>query len=178
MKKREFMDELETALSGNVSAKTYNETMMYYEDYFNKEKQGGLSENEICAKLGSARLIAKTIIETENQKNGNRHYENDNSYYYDSENNDSYNDQDHTKKGWHININENGKPSVAFGKLDFSTTLGKIVLVIIAVFALAVVIALALGVVYFGMYVIIYIVLPVLVILFLYKLIKYLLYGE
>lgn len=62
MRKREFMDELKKALDGNVSTQTYYDTINYYEDYFKKQKEAGKSEEEICSSLGSARLIAKTIM--------------------------------------------------------------------------------------------------------------------
>lgn len=74
MRKREFMDELKKALDGNVSTQTYYDTMNYYEDYFKKQKEAGKSEEEICSSLGSARLIAKTIIDTEGQGASGRYY--------------------------------------------------------------------------------------------------------
>ena len=79
MRKREFMDELKKALDGNVSTQTYYDTMNYYEDYFKKQKEAGKSEEEICSSLGSARLIAKTIIDTEGQGASGRYYDTESS---------------------------------------------------------------------------------------------------
>lgn len=86
MRKREFMDELKKALDGNVSTQTYYDTINYYEDYFKKQKEAGKSEEEICSSLGSARLIAKTIIDTEGQGASGRYYDTESSSYDDSYN--------------------------------------------------------------------------------------------
>lgn len=62
--KQQFMDELKTALSGQVSNAKYNETIRYYEDYINSQVQSGKTEEEVVKSLGSGRLIAKTVIDT------------------------------------------------------------------------------------------------------------------
>lgn len=62
--KQQFMDELKTALSGQVSNAKYNETVRYYEDYISAQIQSGKTEEEVIKSLGSGRLIAKTVIDT------------------------------------------------------------------------------------------------------------------
>lgn len=64
MGKQEFLDKLRLALNGKVSTETVSETMAYYEDYINTEIRKGRSEEEVMASLGDPRLIARTIIET------------------------------------------------------------------------------------------------------------------
>lgn len=100
MRKREFMDELKKALDGNVSTQTYYDTINYYEDYFKKQKEAGKSEEEICSSLGSARLIAKTIIDTEGQGASGRYYDTESSSYDGSYNTRKASGS--SQKGWHV----------------------------------------------------------------------------
>lgn len=62
--KEQFMNELKTALSGQVSTVKYNETVRYYEEYITSQMQAGKTEEEVINSLGSGRLIAKTVIDT------------------------------------------------------------------------------------------------------------------
>ena len=176
MKKKEFMNELKEALDGSVSTQTYYDTINYYEDYFRKQKEAGRSEEEICSSLGSARIIAKTIIDTEGQGASGRYYDSESGSSYDS----GYNSRpagESSQKGWHVNVDDEGNTSFAYGRLDFSSTLGKILLAIIAVLVLALVIGIIAGVVWLGFKIVWYIVIPVVVILFIVNLIIYLFGG-
>ncbi len=64
MTKREFLDELWSALLGGVSESEAREKIEYYENYFKSEEQKGRSSDDIIAELGDPKLIAKTIIDT------------------------------------------------------------------------------------------------------------------
>lgn len=174
MKKREFMNELTEALKGNVSSQTLNETVEYYENYFRQQKDLGRTEDEICASLGSARLIAKTIIDTEGKGASGRYYDEGSSRYdeYVSSGSGS------NKKGWHINVDEYGNTSFAYGKLDFGSTLGKIILAIIAILVLALVIGIIAGALVLGFKIMLYIIVPVVIILFIVNLLIYLFGGD
>lgn len=91
MTKREFLDELWSALYGNVPEAEAREKIEYYENYFKEEGQKGRSDSDIIAELGDAKLIAKTIIDTSSHKE-----ETDVSYAgssddSSSDNNNSYN---------------------------------------------------------------------------------------
>lgn len=176
MRKREFMDELKEALNGNVSSQTYYDTINYYEDYFKKQKEAGKTEEEVCLSLGSARLIAKTIIDTDGQGASGVYYDSENVEY--SEGYTSSRTGQNSRKGWHINIDDEGNTSFAYGKLDFSSTLGKILLAIIAVLVLALVIGIVLGVIWVGFKIVWYIVIPVVIVLFIVNLIIYLFGGN
>lgn len=175
MKKREFMNELKEALDGSVSTQTYYDTINYYENYFAKQKEAGKSEEEICSELGSARIIAKTIIDTEGQGASGRYYDSEETSY-----SSGYSRSTSTvgsQKGWHVNVDDEGNTSFAYGKLDFSSTLGKVLLAIIAVLVLALVIGIIAGVVWLGFKIVWYIVIPVVVVLFIVNLIIYLFGG-
>lgn len=176
MKKKEFMNELKEALDGSVSTQTYYDTINYYEDYFRKQKELGKNEEEICSSLGSARIIAKTIIDTEGQGASGRYYDSESQSTYDS----GYTSRptgESSQKGWHVNVDDEGNTSFAYGRLDFSSTLGKILLAIIAVLVLALVIGIIAGVVWLGFKIVWYIVIPVVAILFIVNLIIYLFGG-
>ncbi len=68
MTKREFLDELWSALYGSVPESVAREKIEYYENYIRDEEQKGRSESEIISELGDAKLIAKTIIDTSEKK--------------------------------------------------------------------------------------------------------------
>ncbi len=64
MTKEEFLDELRSSLSGNVSAKVINDNLNYYENFINTQLRKGRGIDEILEELGSPRLLAKTITDT------------------------------------------------------------------------------------------------------------------
>ena len=64
MNKAEYLDELRACLQGRVDNAELNRQIEYYSTYIDNEINRGRSEQEILAELGSARLIAKTILQT------------------------------------------------------------------------------------------------------------------
>lgn len=174
MKKKEFMDELRAALDGNVPTQVYYDTVNYYESYFKKQREAGKTEDEICKELGSARLIAKTIIDTNGRGASGQYYDAGSARDSSSSERQS---RKTTKKGWHVNVDDYGNTSLAYGKLDFSTTVGKIIFAIAAVLVLALVIGIFIGIVWLGIKIVWYVVIPVAVVLFVVNLIIYLIGG-
>ena len=65
----EFIDQLNTSLTGKISAGTVQENLMYYKQYFAEQMANGVSEDAVCASLGSPQLIAKGILEAEKFQN-------------------------------------------------------------------------------------------------------------
>ena len=61
----EFIDQLNTCLTGKVSAGTVQEYTAYYKQYFAEQVSRGMSEEAVCVSLGSPQLIAKGILEAE-----------------------------------------------------------------------------------------------------------------
>lgn len=165
MSKKEFMDQLREGLDGNVSYEKYRETIEYYESYFRRKIAEGKTEEEIVAELGSGRLIAKTIVDTAGADRTEQ------SYTYTETTNGRRGsvsrDGEDTPKGWHLKMDENGNASVCFGKLDFSTTLGKVVIGIGLVLLLALIVLL----VVIGIKILVYVIIPVAAILFIVNLI-------
>lgn len=164
MSKKEFMDQLREGLDGNVSYEKYRETIEYYEAYFQRKMAEGKTEEEIVAELGSGRLIAKTIVDTAGADRTEQ------SYTYTETTGGrrgSVSRDGEEPKGWHIKMDENGNTSVCFGKLDFSTTLGKVVIGIGLVLLLALIVLL----VVIGVKILVYVIIPVAAILFIVNLI-------
>lgn len=68
MHKEEFLTQLREALHGNVSQKLLNENLTYYENYILQEVRKGKTEGEVLSELGNPRILAQTIIDTQNLK--------------------------------------------------------------------------------------------------------------
>lgn len=68
MTKQEFLDILGRALNRELSAEETAENLHYYENYIRQEVSRGKSEEQVLAELGDPRLIARTILELDQQK--------------------------------------------------------------------------------------------------------------
>lgn len=66
MSRQDFIEKLRMALNGRLSSSAVAENVNYYEDYINVEIRKGRTEEDVLASLGDPRLIAKTIIQTNN----------------------------------------------------------------------------------------------------------------
>ena len=65
MEKTEFLEQLRQSLSGRIEADKVAENVRYYEDYINTQMRMGKTEEEVLGVLGSPRLIARTIADTQ-----------------------------------------------------------------------------------------------------------------
>lgn len=63
MSRQEFLQRLRDALTGEVPGNVVEENIRYYEEYIRGEVLRGSSEDTVTAAIGDPRLIAKTIIE-------------------------------------------------------------------------------------------------------------------
>lgn len=64
MNKNEFLNILRQSLEGEVDNSVIEQSLKFYNEYISSHSDK--SEDEILEELGNPRLIAKTIIETEN----------------------------------------------------------------------------------------------------------------
>ncbi len=64
MRKTQFLQELKETLEGEVSASIIQSNLSYYDQYISQETSKGRSEEEVVEEIGSPRLIAKTIIDS------------------------------------------------------------------------------------------------------------------
>lgn len=63
MTKKEFLEQLEDALVGEVPNSVVYDNKQYYSKYIDAELWKGRMEEEILEELGNPRLLAKTIID-------------------------------------------------------------------------------------------------------------------
>ena len=72
MSKQEFLETLGKALRRELPVQTVEQNLRYYEQYFVQRMQDGMTEVQILEELGDPRLIAKTILNVEQQKSAVR----------------------------------------------------------------------------------------------------------
>lgn len=63
MTKKEFLEQLEDALAGEVLNSVVYDNKQYYSKYIDAELWKGRTEEEIFEELGNPRLLAKTVID-------------------------------------------------------------------------------------------------------------------
>ena len=68
MTKQEFLDILGKALRRELSVQEAEKNLEYYEQYISQRVRDGMTEAQVLAELGNPRLIAKTILQVEQQK--------------------------------------------------------------------------------------------------------------
>lgn len=68
MTKKEFLDTLARVLSRELSESEVYSNIRYYEDYIDQQTAGGRSEEEALRELGDPRLIARTILQVDQQR--------------------------------------------------------------------------------------------------------------
>ena len=68
MTRQEFMDTLGRALRRELSEQEVLDNLHYYESYIDREVMSGKSEADVLAQLGDPRLIARTILQVDQQK--------------------------------------------------------------------------------------------------------------
>lgn len=68
MTRREFLSLLKDQLSGQMPEEMIVGQLRYYEDYIETEVRGGRREAEVLAQLGDPRLIARTLLDVEDQE--------------------------------------------------------------------------------------------------------------
>lgn len=61
----EFLEKLRQSLAGRIDAGTLQDTVNYYQEYFEIQMRSGKSEQQILEQLGDPRLLAKTILQAE-----------------------------------------------------------------------------------------------------------------
>lgn len=63
MTKKEFLEQLEDALAGEVPNSVVYDNKQYYSKYIDAELWKGRTDEEIFEELGNPRLLAKTVID-------------------------------------------------------------------------------------------------------------------
>lgn len=65
MSRREFLEILRGQLAGQIDRGKAAAHVRYYEDYIQSQVRSGRSEAEVLEELGDPRLIARTLIDTD-----------------------------------------------------------------------------------------------------------------
>jgi len=102
MDRVEFIRQLRVALSGSVNHIIIEDNVRYYEDYIDMEIRKGKPESQVLQELGSPRLIAKTIIETNKTAGTSQEAYDQNEATYDS-------GSESGNQGWFNRGNESGR---------------------------------------------------------------------
>lgn len=75
MTKREFLDILGRALKRELSDREVEENLLYYSNYIEREIENGKSEDQVLTELGDPRLIARTILSVDQQREETESFE-------------------------------------------------------------------------------------------------------
>ena len=81
MYREEFLSSMEEQMEGKMKEGKIAAHLRYYEDYIQSHVRGGENEEDVIAALGDPRLIAKTLVDTDD---GGEIYEEDTSDHYKS----------------------------------------------------------------------------------------------
>lgn len=119
MSRREFLEVLRGQLSGQMAQGRAAAHVRYYEDYIQSQVRSGRSEEDVLAELGDPRLIAKTLIDTD-----------DSGDVYDES---GYSEESYGADDYAGNVAGNGTGKSRSFKLDLSTWYGKVIVIAIAV---------------------------------------------
>ena len=64
---QEFLEALARALRSELTEQEVADNIRYYETYISQEMRSGKSEEQVIAQLGDPRLIARTILDVDQQ---------------------------------------------------------------------------------------------------------------
>ena len=118
MSRREFLEILRGQLSGQMAQGRAAAHVRYYEDYIQSQVRSGRSESDVLAELGDPRLIAKTLIDTD-----------DSAEVYDES---GYSEESYGADDYADNGTDDGAGKVRSFKLDLSTWYGKAIVIAVA----------------------------------------------
>lgn len=72
MTRQEFLDALRRALNRDLSAEEVEENIAYYDSYISSQVREGQEEAQVIARLGDPRLIARTILQVDENRTSDR----------------------------------------------------------------------------------------------------------
>ncbi len=94
MTKQEFLETLGKILNRELPEQEVADNLRYYEQYIAQQMRNGRTEEEVLSELGDPRLIAKTILQVDGQREEMNSYD---SVY--SENADGTFEEEETEPG-------------------------------------------------------------------------------
>lgn len=160
MNKTEFLEELKSALAGEISESTVNDNVSYYRSYIDGEMRNGRSEADVLAELGDPALIARTIIDV----NVNDDARASGYSGFEGGRSDRYSDGDSDQQqGFHAEYNEKGGYDVKYGRFKLNSWYGKLAMIVVLIVVIVLVLSIVSGIISLVAPVL----LPVLIIIFL-----------
>ncbi len=82
MDREKFLEILQTQLEGEIPSPEISRHLAYYRDFIDQKLRAGQAESDVLEELGDPRLIAKTLIDTEDVPNVHGYRQ---SYTYSAE---------------------------------------------------------------------------------------------
>ena len=96
MTKGEFLIKLREALENDLDSRMAQENVDYYDSYIREEVSKGRSESSVVEELGDPWVIARSIIEMEENRSGagnDNHSHNSQTYSYDDNGYEGYTEE-------------------------------------------------------------------------------------
>lgn len=123
MNREEFLEILNIQLQGEIPSNEISQHITYYNHFINQKVLQGKPEEDVINELGDPRLIAKTLIDTEDVPNTPGYQQ---SYAYSAEEagQETFTQEDDPEK----NIYQDTPKSENIHWLNFSTWRGKLAL--------------------------------------------------
>ena len=123
MNKEEFLEILSIQLEGEIPSNEISQHITYYNHFINQKILQGKPEEDVINELGDPRLIAKTLIDTEDVPNTPGYQQ---SYAYSAEEagQETFTQEDNPQE----NIYQETQQSQNIHWLNLSTWLGKLTL--------------------------------------------------
>ena len=142
MNRVEFLEGLNEALKGEVNSREYQDAIKYYSNYIEAKMREGTSEEEVISSLGNPRLIAKSILQAQENKTK------DSGRKEETYENKTTRTEFDLGKGFRATQNEDGKMEFQYKKFNFNSWYGKLIFALIAIFVVVVLICITFGVAY------------------------------
>lgn len=134
MNREEFLEILNIQLEGEIPSNEISQHLAYYNNFINQKIRQGKSEEDVLNELGDPRLIAKTLIDTEDVPNTPGYQQ---SYAYSAEEagpGHFAQEESQQEEPWQ----ETPDPGKVY-RLDLSTWKGKLIVAAAAAVLLAVI---------------------------------------
>lgn len=81
MRKEEFLEKLRARLSQTMSVQEVTEQIRYYDQYIREQMQSGKTEEEVLEELGEPLLIAKTLMDVQENREEDAPFVQDENIY-------------------------------------------------------------------------------------------------
>lgn len=166
MNRVEFLEGLNEALKGEVEQREYQDAIKYYSDYIETKMREGMSEEEVISSLGSPRLIAKSILQA--QENKTKDFDRKEETF---ENKTTRTEFDFGK-GFRATQNEDGKMEFKYKKFNFNSWYGKLLFALAAILIVVILICVMFGVAYLAFTVLLPVALIAGIVYVIYKMLK------